>query len=123
MKHSENILRIMQEKNITAYSVAKSTGIDQSLFSKWKSHPTSEISSVKLIKIADYLGCSVDYLLGKEPLPEKEPPTLEGELIDFDGFDYAMQNETKELSESDKQILLSLAKQLREAREKDKEKS
>ncbi len=49
---------------------------------------------------------------------KKEKLLSKDELIDFESFDYAMQNETKELSDSDKQILLSLAKQLREAKEK-----
>lgn len=36
----------------------------------------------------------------------------------FDEFAYAMMKETKTLTETDKQLLLSLAKQLNKAREK-----
>ena len=36
----------------------------------------------------------------------------------FDDFTYAMQNEFQELSEADRQLLLSLAKQLNHARRK-----
>ena len=39
------------------------------MFSKWKKNPTSEISSSNLTRIADYLGCSVDYLLGRTDTP------------------------------------------------------
>lgn len=44
-------------------------------------------------------------------------PTPEGERdITFDDFTYAMQNESKDLTDMDKQILLSMAKQLNDAR-------
>lgn len=70
MEHSQIILDILKKKNISAYKLSKETGISESLFSKWKSKPTSEISSSNLAKIADYLDCSVDYLLGRTDNPE-----------------------------------------------------
>ena len=36
----------------------------------------------------------------------------------FDYFTYAMQNETRDLTDMDKQILLSMAKQLNDARKR-----
>lgn len=46
-------------------------------------------------------------------------PTPEGERdITFDDFTYAMQNEYKNLTDADKQVLLSMAKQLDDARKK-----
>lgn len=70
MEHSQIILRIIKQRNISAYRLAKETGISESLFSKWEKNPTSGISSTNLAKIADYLGCSVDYLLGRTDNPE-----------------------------------------------------
>ena len=70
MEHSQIILDIVKKKNISAYKLSKETGISESLFSKWKSKPTSEISSSNLAKIADYLDCSVDYLLVRTDNPE-----------------------------------------------------
>lgn len=70
MEHSQIILSILKNKNISAYKIAKETGISESLFSKWKKKPTSEISSSNLTRIADYLDCSVDYLLGRTDNPE-----------------------------------------------------
>lgn len=70
MEHSQRILNIIAEKQLTQYRVAKDTGISMSLFGKWKERPTSKISSEKLVLIADYLGCSVDYLLGRTENPE-----------------------------------------------------
>lgn len=77
MEHSQMILGIMQRRDISAYKLAKETGISESLFSKWKKKPTSEIASANLIRIADYLDCSVDYLLGRTetvnpPIPKDE---------------------------------------------------
>ena len=70
MEHSEIILRIMEEQNITSYRMAKETGISESLFGTWRKKPTSKIYSGNLVLIADYLGCSVDYLLGRTEDPE-----------------------------------------------------
>ena len=70
MEHSQRILKIIEEKGVTEYRVSKETGISNSLFGKWKAHPTSKISSCNLVLIADYLGCSVDFLLGRTDNPE-----------------------------------------------------
>jgi len=70
MKHSERILKIIEERKITGYKLAKETGISESLFSKWREKPSSKIASQNLELIADYLGCSVEYLLGRTDNPE-----------------------------------------------------
>jgi len=70
VEHSQIILNAIQDRNITAYRLAKETGISESLFSKWRKTPTSEIASSNLVRIADYLDCSVDYLLGRTDNPE-----------------------------------------------------
>ena len=70
MEHSQRILEIMNDRGVTQYRVAKETGISESLFGKWKAHPTSKISSCNLVLLAEYFGCSVDYLLGRTENPE-----------------------------------------------------
>jgi transcriptional regulator with XRE-family HTH domain len=70
MEHTERILNILKERNIVPNQVATAIGISDSLFSKWKLRPTSKISSEILVSIADYLDCSVDYLLGRTENPE-----------------------------------------------------
>lgn len=74
MQHSQRILTIFKDFDISAYKISKDTGISESLFSKWKINPTSEISSKNLVKIADYLGVSIDYLLGRSASPEVHDP-------------------------------------------------
>ena len=69
MEHTERILKILEERNITAYRLSKETGISLSLPSKWKEKPSSKVSSEILVSIADYLDCSVDYLLGRTENP------------------------------------------------------
>ena len=66
---TDRFIQILQEKNLTAYKVAKETGISQGLMNEYKNGvklPTVQ----NLVKIADYLDCSVDYLLGHPEAPE-----------------------------------------------------
>ena len=71
MEHTERILKILEERKVTGYRLSKAIGISDSLFSKWREKPSSKVSSEILVAIADYLDCSVDYLLGRT-----ENPTL-----------------------------------------------
>lgn len=54
--------------------VAKALGISSATITKWKSGSDPQSSNVK--KIADYFGVSVDYLLGNEEIPNKEPKRI-----------------------------------------------
>lgn len=66
---TEKFVEILQKNGVTAYRVAKGTGISQGLMNEYKNGvkiPTIE----NLTKIADYLNCSVDYLLGRTDNPE-----------------------------------------------------
>lgn len=64
--------QLLQQFGVTAYKVAKETGVTQSTLSDWKrgrSTPKSE----NMKKLADYFGVSVDYLMTGEIDKEKEP--------------------------------------------------
>lgn len=66
---SERLSQILQEKGIRASLLAKETGISQGLISEYKNGiklPTAQ----NLVKIADRLDCSVDWLLGRTSRPE-----------------------------------------------------
>jgi len=66
---TERFKKIIQTNNLTAYRVAKDTGISQGLMAEY--HRGDKIPTVNnLVKIADYLNCSVDYLLGRTDNPE-----------------------------------------------------
>ena len=55
--------KVIKEKGITAYRVAKDTGLTTVLFTDWKKGKSCpKINKLQLI--ADYLGVTTDYLLG-----------------------------------------------------------
>lgn len=59
----ENYEKILKERGLTNYKVSKDTGIAQSVLSTWKTKGTTPRAD-KLQILAEYLGVSVDYLLG-----------------------------------------------------------
>lgn len=85
--------------------------VSQQTVAKWetdKATPNPET----ITKISETLNVSTDYLLGNTDDINQKPGQ---ENIKFDDFSYAMYNESKELSEADKQMLLNMARMLREA--------
>ena len=94
----DNFVKIIQEKGITAYRVAKETGISPTVFSDWKSGKSfPKIDKIK--KIANYLNISEDYLLGKSD----SPYALDEQLS---GIEFALYGEVKDLTEEEKQDVL-----------------
>lgn len=69
----EIFAQLLAEKNLKAADVCRATGIKSPVFSEWKkgkSKPNTE----KMLKIANFLGVSVEYLMtGKEESEKKEP--------------------------------------------------
>lgn len=66
---ADRFFQIIQSKKITAYQVAKETGISQGLMNEYKNGV--KLPSIQnLVKIADYLNCSIDYLVGRTDTPE-----------------------------------------------------
>jgi len=57
--------QLLQTNKVSAYKLAKDTGISQTTLSNWKSG-RSIPKQDKLEKIADYFGVTIDYLMGKE---------------------------------------------------------
>lgn len=66
---------LMEQKGVTAYEVSKATGIHQSAFSKWKTG-ISKPNTEKMVKLAEYFGVPVEYLM------TGEMPAGEGYYID-----------------------------------------
>lgn len=56
--------RLLKEKNITSYRVAKDTGLSQTMFSDWKSGK-SKPKADKLKILADYFGVNIEYFISK----------------------------------------------------------
>ena len=55
--------RLLSEKGVTVYRVAKDTGISASTFTDWK-NGRSVPKTDKMMKIADFLGVGIEELLG-----------------------------------------------------------
>ena len=65
----DNLFKRISEKNLTAKKLSEATGISSGNISDWKSG-RSMPSAVALGTLADYLDCSVDYLLGRTDNPD-----------------------------------------------------
>lgn len=59
----ERLYNLCEELNIKPNTIAKEIGLSTAIATKWKNGaiPKGEV----LVKIADYLNCSTDYLLGR----------------------------------------------------------
>ena len=113
----DNFLSLCKSQNIFPIEVRRALGISQSTMASWKSRGLTPKYET-LSKIADYFGVSIDYLLGNTEQKEKASIPKDEREITLDDFTFAMQNETKDLTDMDKQILLSMARQLNDARKK-----
>ena len=98
------IKELRNEKNLSQKDMADMLGISRQALANYESG-RREPDNIMLIKIADILGTSVDNILDRVP------------LVETDEFAYALYNETKELTEEDKQQLIKMAQFLRAQRE------
>lgn len=114
----EKLLELCKLRGVTPTEVTRQIGVNKSNVTYWKNGSIPKATTMN--KIANYFGCTVEYLLGDVPEPsmkEEKKPSKEAEQeITFDDFTYAMINETKELTDGDKELLLSLVRQLNSAR-------
>lgn len=76
----ERLNNLILGKGITRNKLLLDLGINHSAFDSWKNRDTIPSGKI-LLKIADYFGVSVDYLLGKESnnadLPEQDKKVLD----------------------------------------------
>ena len=68
MANLSNLFSLMSERGLTAKKIADATGISTGNISDWKSGRSSP-SVLKLEQIADFLDCSIDYLVGRANQP------------------------------------------------------
>ena len=56
--------RLLKERNITSYRVAKDTGLSQTMFSDWKSGKSKpKVDKLKIL--ADYFGVNIEHFISK----------------------------------------------------------
>ena len=118
IKFCDRLKSARNNKGISQKKLAEYLFVSQQTVAKWetdKATPNPET----ITKISETLNVSTDYLLGNTDDINQTPWQ---ENIKFDDFSYAMYNESKELSETEKQMLLNMARMLREAiKKRDKE--
>lgn len=68
MANVNNLFIRMDEMGISGSNVSEATRISTGNISDWKAGKCLP-SADKLVKLADYLDCSVDYLLGRTDNP------------------------------------------------------
>lgn len=100
---------LRQEQNISMRQLGDIFGMAESTISLYENEKR-KIDTDMLIKFANYFNVSTDYLLG---ITDERNSSSDNDDIGFDDFTYAMHNETKELTEDDKQMLLGMAKMLK----------
>ncbi len=112
--------QLCKENNRSLSQVRADLKISQSTMASWKSRGLTP-KYPTLQKLAEYFNVSVEYLLNGE---EKAPTDNDERKDDFgfNDFTYAMHNETKDLPQEKKDMLLEMARFLKRDMEKDKNK-
>ena len=111
------IRELRKAKAMTMKELGRLIGVAESTISQYetgKRQPDNEA----LLKFGEIFDVSVGYILGSET--EKAPAKSGERSVDFDDFTYAMYEESRELTEENKQKLLEMAQFFRQQQEKHK---
>lgn len=71
MGFTERFCELLEQRNMTAYALAKDSGINERIVGHWKAgerYPSMD----NLVKLADYFNVSIDYLVGRSDDPAKK---------------------------------------------------
>ena len=80
MKKDKNRMRYLREdRDLRQTDVSKATGIDQKTLSNYETGKTSP-DSYALIRLADFFGVSIDYLVGRTEIDIKSKEDLTSRL-------------------------------------------
>ena len=103
----EKFNKLLQEKGLTAYKVAKDTGVSRSTLAAWKKNEyTPKLD--KLQKLANYLGVSVSYLTGESDEIGNTDQIQNGYYVDKETAEYAEMLRTR----PNARLLFSAAKDI-----------
>ncbi|MCR1907490.1 helix-turn-helix domain-containing protein [Flavonifractor plautii] len=109
---------LCEKKGVSPKKATEDIGLSNSITTKWKKTGATPKGDT-LQRIADYFGVTTDYLLTGEET--KKAPTQEGEReIGFDDFTYAFYEESKDLPDEKKKMLLEMARFMKADIEKEK---
>lgn len=108
----DRLKELCDAKGISTYKACTDVGLNRAAVAKWKGG--SQPNGATAIKLAEYFGVSVDYLLGKE----KAPTDNGGRKIDLQEVDVGFYGDFMELSEDDKETVRDMVRVMRERRSK-----
>ena len=100
---------LRQEQNISMKQLGDIVGVAESTISLYETEKR-KVDTDMLIKFANYFNVSTDYLLG---VSDERNSSLDSDNIGYDDFTYAMHNESRDLTDEDKEMLLGMAKMLK----------
>ena len=103
MEFPQVLLELKKKNGYTNAYIGNACGVSESAVRTWLSGKKTP-SSAALKSLSLLFNVSTDYLLGNE---EKTPADAD---VTFDDFTYALYNESKELSDADKEMLLEMAR-------------
>lgn len=118
----ERYLQLCDSKGLKPSTAAERAGFNRGTVSVWKKKYKENIDVRPepdvIEKICSFFNCSESWLLGIEEQKEKAPAKAGAAKSDitFDDFTYALYGETRNLTDAEKQLLLSMARQLNEAK-------
>ena len=105
---AEILKKLRIEKGLTQTEFATQFHVSNGAVGNWESGKRQPDSNT-LVKLADFFGVSVDYLLGKTD----EPRTLDQQL---EGIDFALYGEVHELTDEEKQDIINFARFIKSQR-------
>ena len=99
MTVGEKIKTLRKQLGLTQTELGEKLGVQKNAVSKWETGRVDDIPGSKIRAMATLFGVSPSYLIDDEE-----------ETVRFDDFTYAMFNETRDLPEEKKQMLLEMAR-------------
>lgn len=117
MSTGENIRRLREEHHLSQAELGKIAGVSDKAVSTWESDKKMpRMGAVQ--KLADYFGLQKSNIIEDDGL---DLVVQKKDEITFDNFTYALHNESKELTQENKQKLLEMARLFKMAQDNQKE--
>lgn len=99
------ILQLRQQYHLTQKALGAKLFVSQKSIDNWEKNITEPTATV-LVRMADFFGCSIDYILGRED----ELGNIPAYPSDFDQESMTLLNYYKNCDETNKKSLLSYAR-------------